>query len=107
MSGVLIYTKEQAELNRFAVEKFTKNLDVILVDENYRGKADFVINRTNDYKIGRYFEERGIRVYNPSSLSLLANNKQACYEFMAANGIEIMPVNYGGIPAVNKKIDGH
>ena len=26
---------------------------------------------------------------------------------MAANGIEIMPVNYGGIPAVKKKIDGH
>lgn len=107
MSGVLIYTKEEAERNRFAVNKFKENLGVHLVDESYRGNADFVINRTNDYNIAAYFEQKGIRVFNPSSLSRLANDKQLCYEFMADNGIEIMPINYTGVPVVKKKIDGH
>lgn len=107
MSGVLIYTNKEAKRNRFSIEKFIQKLDVKLVDENYRGDADFVINRTNDYKIAEYFEARGIRVFNPSRLSKIANDKQKCYEFMKENGIEIMPINYKGVPAVKKKIDGH
>ena len=107
MSGVLIYTNKEAKRNRFSIEKFIQKLDVKLVDENYRGYADFVINRTNDYKIAEYYESRGIRVFNPSSLSKIANDKQKCYEFMKENGIEIMPINYKGVPAVKKKIDGH
>lgn len=107
MSGVLIYTNKEAKRNRFSIEKFIQKLDVRLVDENYREDADFVINRTNDYKIAEYFESRGIRVFNPSSLSKIANDKQKCYEFMKENGIEIMPINYKGVPAVKKKIDGH
>lgn len=107
MSGVLIYTKEEANRNRFAVDKFKEKLDVKLVDGSYKGSADFVINRTNDFRIAEYFEKKGIRVFNPSSLSRLANDKQLCYEFMADNGIEIMSVNYTGIPVVKKKFDGH
>ena len=107
MSGVLIYTNKEAKRNRFSIEKFIQKLDVKLVDENYRGDADFVINRTNDYKIAEYYESRGIRVFNPSSLSKIANDKQKCYEFMKENGIEIMPINYKGVPAVKKRIDGH
>ena len=102
MSGVLIYTNKEAKRNRFSIEKFIQKLDVTLVDENYRGDADFVINRTNDYKIAEYYESRGIRVFNPSSLSKIANDKQKCYEFMKENGIEIMPINYKGVPAVKK-----
>lgn len=107
MSGILIYTKKEAERNCFAVDKFRENLGLRLVDEHYRGDADFVINRTNDYKIAEYFENQGIRVFNPSQLSKLANDKQKCYEFMQANGIDIMPINYAGSPVVKKKIDGH
>lgn len=107
MSGILIYTKSEAERNQFAVHKFLQNLDVELVDETYTGNADFVINRTNDFKVGQYFEKQGIRVFNPSELSRLANDKQRCYEFMMENNIEIMPINYTGIPVVKKKINGH
>lgn len=107
MSGVLIYTKEQAKRNAFAVEKLEKNLDILLVNETFRGEADFVINRTNDYKIAQYFENKGVRVFNSSKLSMLANDKQACYEFMAQHGIPIMPIDYEGVPAVKKPIDGH
>lgn len=106
MSGVLIYSEKEAKRNSFAVEKYKKFLGVRLVDETFRGDADFVINRTNDYKIAEYFENKGIRVFNPSTLSKLANNKQLCYEFMAENGVPIMPINYIGVPVVKKKVDG-
>lgn len=106
MSGILIYTEKEAKRNAFAVKTFEQQLGVKLVDESYRGSADFVINRTNDSRIGRYFEDKGIRVFNPSALTALANDKQACYEFMEQNGIEIMPINYSGVPAVKKKKDG-
>lgn len=107
MSGILIYTDEQAKRNAFAIEKFKKNLDILLVDETYRGEADFVINRTNDYKIARFYENRGVRVFNPASLSKIANDKQACYDFMEKNGVPVMETRYHGVPAVKKPIDGH
>lgn len=107
MSGILIYSEKEAKRNIFAINKFKENLDIKLTDENYDGKADFVINRTNNYLIAQKFEQKGIRVFNPSSLSMLANNKQLCYEFMYKNGIEILPINYSEIPAVKKPIDGH
>lgn len=107
MSGILIYTNEQARRNAFAIEKFKKNLDIRLVDEAYRGSADFVINRTNDYKIAEYYEKKGIRVFNPSALSRLANDKQLCYDFMQNNSVEIMPTRYCGVPCVKKPASGH
>ncbi len=107
MTGILIYSEKEAKRNAFAIEKFKGNLDIKLVDESYDGVADYVINRTNDYKIAEKFEKKGIRVFNRSTLSKLANDKQKCYEYVQKNGIEILPINYKGIPAVKKPIDGH
>lgn len=107
MSGVLIYSEKEAQRNNFAVNKFRENLNIKLVDETYRGDADFVINRTNNYKIAEYFENRKTRVFNPSGLSRLANDKQLCYDYMEKNGIEIMPTRYTDVPAVKKPVDGH
>ncbi len=109
MSGILIYSKTEAKRNEFAVNRFKENLDLRLVFENavdFSACPDFVINRTNNYKIAEKFEEKGIRVFNPASLTRLANDKQKCYEFMQKNGIEIMPVNYSGVPAVKKAVNG-
>ena len=107
MSGVLIYSEKEAKRNTFAINKFKEELGVTLAINDYNGTADFIINRTNNYKIAEKFEKKGIRVFNPSSLSKLANNKQLCYEFMEKNGIEILPINYKEVPAVKKPIDGH
>lgn len=107
MSGVLIYSEKEAKRNTFAINKFKEELGVTLAINDYDGTADFIINRTNNYKIAEKFEKKGIRVFNPSSLSKLANNKQLCYEFMEKNGIEILPINYKEVPAVKKPIDGH
>lgn len=109
MSGILVYSKYEAKRNAFAVEKFRQNLGVRLVfesDVDFDFCPDFVINRTNNYKIAEGFEQKGIRVFNPSPLTKLANDKQKCYEFMAENGIEIMPIDYKGAPVVKKARGG-
>ena len=109
MSGLLIYSEFEAKRNEFSIEKYRENLDIALMLEeeiDYTFPADFVINRTNNYKIAEEFEKRGIRVFNPSRLTRLANDKQKCYEFMRDNGIEILPVNCKTPPLVMKPIDG-
>lgn len=107
MKAVLFYSSEEAERNKFAVEVFRRELGAELVTPDYRGGADFVINRTNDYKIAEFYENRGVRVFNPGTFSKLANNKQLCYDFMEEKGIEIMPTRYSKPPFVKKPVDGH
>ena len=105
MNGILIYSREEAARNAFSVEKYKKYLGVSLMYEeetDFSLSADFVINRTDRYEIAEGFERRGIRVFNPSSLSRLANDKQACYKYMSENGVEIMPVDYKTPPLVMK-----
>lgn len=109
MNGLLIYSRAEAERNRFAVERFKKLLGVRLVYEEEAAfdiPCDYVINRTNNAEIARGFEQKGSRVFNPASLTALANDKQKCYEFMQANGIEIMPINRTAPPLVKKPING-
>lgn len=109
MSGLLIYSRFEAERNAFSVAKYKEYLDISLMLEeeiDFSAPADFVINRTNNYKIAEGFEQRGIRVFNPSRLTRLANDKQKCYEFMRDNGIDILPINYKTPPLVMKPIDG-
>lgn len=107
MSGILVYSQEEAERNSYVVERFVSGLGVRLVEPSYRGLADYVINRSNDYKIAEFYEQNGVRVFNPSSLSKIANDKQSCYDFMEQNGIEIMPTRCAVPPFVKKPKDGH
>ena len=107
MKPILIYTEEEAGRNSFAVKKICDETGAALVSPDYDGEAEFVINRTNDYKIAERFEKRGIRVFNPSEFSRLANDKQACYDFMEKNGIRIMQTRYKGIPFVKKPRNSH
>ena len=107
MKIVLVYSDAEAQRNAFAVEKFEKLLGAELVSPDYRGEADAVINRSNDYHIAEYYEQRGIRVFNPASFTRLANDKQAAYDFMEAHGIEVMPTRYRIPPFVKKPRDGH
>ena len=51
MSGILIYSREEAKRNAFSVEKYKEYLDIRLVlqeELDFSCSADFVINRTND-----------------------------------------------------------
>ena len=107
MKPVLIYSKAEAERNAFAVNKICCLLGAELKTPDYNGEALYVINRTNDYRVGERFEKWGIRVFNPSGFSRLANDKQACYDFMEKNGIEVMPTRFASAPFIKKPKDGH
>lgn len=107
MTPILIYSEEEAKRNGFVVNKIKKELGARLVTPDYRGSAEYVINRTNDYRTSQYYEQQGVRVFNPSELSRLANNKQLCYDFMEQNGIEILPTRISTPPFVKKPVDGH
>lgn len=107
MKPILVYSPEEARRNSFVVEKMKKELGTELVTPDYRGEADFVVNRSNDYRIAEFYEKRGIRVFNPAEFSRLANDKQLCYDFMEQNGIEIMPTRYCKPPFVKKPRDSH
>ncbi|MCR5207435.1 MAG: ATP-grasp domain-containing protein [Eubacterium sp.] len=107
MKPILIYSEEEAKRNAFAAEKICAGLGAVLKTPDYDGEALYVINRTNDFRVGERFENRGVRVFNPSAFSRLANNKQDCYDFMEKNGIEIMPTRYAAPPFIKKPVDGH
>jgi len=107
MKPILIYTEEEARRNRFVADKIIKELGAELKTPDYDGEAEYVINRTNASEVAKRFENRGIRVFNSAQFTALANDKQACYDFMEQNGIEIMPTRYGTPPFVKKPKNGH
>ena len=107
MKTILVYSAAEARRNAFAVQKFLNELGAELVTPDYRGEADIVINRSDDYRIAQYYESRGIRVFNPAAFTRLANDKQAAYDFMEQNGIPVMPTRYSTPPFVKKPRDGH
>lgn len=107
MKTVLVYTPEEAARNYYVVKKFENALGAKLVSPDYRGNADVVINRSNDYKIADYFEKQGSAVFNGSQFCRLANDKQLCYDFMQESGVEIMPTHYGTPPFVKKPKNSH
>ena len=65
MSGVLIYSEKEAKRNTFAINKFKEELGVTLAINDYNGTADFIINRTNNYKIAEKFEKKGYVFLTP------------------------------------------
>ena len=107
MTPILVYSPEEARRNSFVADRITDRLGARLVTPDYRGDAAYVINRSNDCEVARFYEEQGIRVFNPYEFCQLANNKQACYDFMEAQGIGIMPTGYSTPPFVKKPVDGH
>lgn len=107
MKPIVIYPKEEAERNAFAVDKLCRGLGAQLVTPDYDGEAAYVVNRTNDYRVAQRFEKRGLRVFNPSAFSRLANDKQACYDDMEQHGIPILPTRYCMPPFVKKLKNGH
>lgn len=107
MKPILVYSTEEARRNAYVVERMKTELGAVLVTPDYRGEAEYVINRSNDYKIAEFYENLGIRVFNPSVFSKIANDKQLCYDTMQGHSIEIMPTRYKGVPFVKKPKSSH
>ncbi len=111
MNGILIYKKDDANRNRFVIEKYCNELHIPLIlmediDFNSNDMPQFVINRTNTPYIAKFYEERNIRVFNPFELCSLANDKRKAYDFMKEHAIEILPIDYYQTPCVEKPRNG-
>lgn len=123
--GFLIYEREDAERNRWFVgrlrEEFARKgarLDLVVahaVGELPNETPDFVIARTRNASVNRFFEGKGIPVFNNSMTCLAANDKYATYELCRECGIPVLPTvtadeyrkGMFDFPVVVKTRDGH
>lgn len=106
MTGYMIYEKNDAQKNKMYVEMhkeafadFGVDIKLVLTDKIYKehkmelGKTDFVINRSRDYIISKEYEKIGIRVFNSSEVTRIANNKGLTYKFLKGK-VPFMPTEY-------------
>ena len=119
MKAVILYQKEDALKNREYIELFTREFEkhklelstVYAEDLEKTGLPDLVINRARSLRAAYFFEERGVRVSNPSEITRLGNDKYAAYEAMKEKGIPLMSTSLKpediGLPCVIKTVDGH
>ncbi len=99
MKGWLVYENEGAEKNRAFIEmhkergrKFGIDFSLILCDDGLpEGKPDFAIVRAMRPDISRSLEARSIPTFNNSRVSEICNNKARTYEYLAENGIPVIP----------------
>ena len=144
-TGWLIYTREDAEKNTWFIEKLKSEclkygitLKLVysddlqnegsdaasLVDIMYKncGIPSLAVNRSRLSSVSYELESRGVRVFNPASVTKTGNDKELSYKLAASLNIPYMPyltVNddgYGdigntardfGYPLVLKPADGH
>lgn len=75
------------------------------LDNNFKNNltknnsVDFVINRSRDYQLAEFFENKKIRVFNKSKFCLLGNDKLLAYKF-----IENLNINYPRIYKDEKEV---
>lgn len=119
----LLYRSEDAEKNKGYIELWEKHCAArglnchLLIRETDRfpemSPGGFVINRTRDAALSRYYETAGIPVYNGSRLALLGNDKAAAYEYVRSLGLPVLRFfdtldpSVLPFPCVMKSADGH
>lgn len=113
MIGWMIYSKEDIEKNKDFVEMFKEHfgkykVDIRLIileemcDIEYYDMPDFAINRSRDYKIAEILEQKGVRVFNNSKVTKIANDKAGTYEYLK-NVVPFMPVLCDGKKIISDK----
>lgn len=121
MIGHLFYEKQDIKRNeKFINELITeaKKLDIdvkmLHQDEQPDAKAQFIIYRGRDYKLAQKFEQEGFRVFNPSEVNRIANNKLSTFELAVMLGIPTvethklyMASQIDAYPVVVKTADGY
>lgn len=82
-------------------------------------EVDFVINRTRETMLAKQFESMGIRVFNSSEVTYIANHKGRTHQFVSSLGLPALKtlmyypqyMNVGDLdfdyPLVIKSPDGH
>lgn len=112
-NGLLIYTKEDYEINKEFAQRFTVygknygyNIEIILendllygikggrfffsIKNNENFLPDFVINRTRNGFISQVLENLGVRVFNSSLVTFICNDKNKTYLAALKAGIKCL-----------------
>ena len=119
MKAVILYQKEDAVKNREYISLFSREFEMRGVEFSLSfaddiekiNLPDLVINRARSLRAAYFFEERGVRVSNPSEICRLGNDKLAAFCAMKEKGIPVMHTSEHcsdiGFPCVIKTVDGH
>ena len=93
MTGYMIYEKNDAQKNKMYVEMhkeafadFGVDIKLVLTDKIYK-------EHKRDYIISKEYEKIGIRVFNSSEVTRIANNKGLTYKFLKGK-VPFMPTEY-------------
>lgn len=121
--GLLIYEKADSEYNQLFIndvmirfKKINVQFELIYPEQlnciNDYENISVIWNRTRNYKITEFFEQKGIFCINNSLTNQLANNKWLTYEFFKAMNLNCANthLSYNSdlpFPVVIKPIDGH
>ena len=111
--GYLIYSEYESKRNAFFIEKLISasnkysiklilllsekinfvldsNREIIYYENKLLDIPDFVIQRTMNHDLSFRFEKLGIRVFNSSYISLVADNKYNAYMEVSKLGVNIL-----------------
>ena len=108
MIGWLIYSAEDVEKNKYYIQMhmdkfavYNVAIDLIIVEEIKNlyefikaNRPDFAINRSRNAEVAEELESEGIRVFNSSVVTKIANNKGKTYELLEGV-VPFLPVKYG------------
>lgn len=99
MKGLLIYHQSDYVKSKKYIEwlitegkKFDLKIDLMFSDEFFKHGYDghkalnFVINRSRNTEISYLFELNNVRVFNPSKISYIGNNKLAAFQYAKSLG---------------------
>lgn len=120
MRGWIIYNKDDAKRNsnyiQRYIDKFAKEnvfLKLIYTDKiDYLDLPNFAIVRAIRPDITLKLENLGVKCFNNSFVSKIANDKALAYKYLSENNIEILPTYYTidqikEYPVVIKPKDSH
>ncbi len=104
--ALLVYFEADIEKNKWFIEKLTEKaaergirLDLITPMQAFdETNAAFVINRSRDEEVSRYFEGLGIKSFNNSETVRIGNDKLEEYHLFRELGMPIMETVSGDTP---------
>lgn len=90
MIGYIIYHRLEAQKNQGFIQMFQKEgkqyhieFRLVCYEEYEKEKLpDFVINRTRDPKVSRWFQNRNVKVFHTEEITLLGNHKGKTIEYL-------------------------
>ena len=99
----VLYDRCDYEKNVFFADRLVKNSEVlgytssvVLTDSLPDEAPDAVISRTRDWRLTHSLEEKGARVFNPSEVSRICNDKHTTYQLAEELGIPTLPHSIEG-----------